>query len=718
MSDKSWFTIENKAEEKKAVINIYGYIGGFDITATELMRQVNDIGVFNTLEVHINSYGGEVFEGVAIYNWLKSQKAKIETVIDSVAASTASFIFLAGEKRTVYDTSMGMIHLPTGFSMGTAEQMRKDADVLDKVDKNTIRKIYKSVVGEKLTDENINEMMENETWLDADELVEYGFATDRISDKSENVDDKYKNASGGREIKTYGFNKLPERITNVFKNEMSVKIENSVPVKPENKQPKEEGIMPEVTVLDAAKIQDEAAKVERKRIADINKMANAMNVTGDIVGKMIDEGKSVVDALEEFTAAKKISDSLPQNAQKIPPKTPDIQIVADDADKFRAGASVAICMAAGIPVSDAEKSSVRQSEMPTSVHGLLRATLVRNGMNASKAMNLNPSELTRQSLLVARNAVGTGTGDLTNVLADTVNKSIGIGYSNAPSTFGSWVKTVPVSDFKNYSVAKVSTFGDMDTIPEGFPFQQGAISDKKEQGAVSVKGKSLNISMQTFVNDDAGALTRIPQMMGAAYNWQQNKAVYDYLFGSAAVGPTLLEADSNGGYTAFNTYRNNFASGAGVPSVSTLSTARIAMRNQTAPKGKASDTAQRLNLVPSFIISGTTQETTIEQLLMTRTDVASAGSLAYNPFAVGGRNQLQIIIDAYLDSLSTTVWYLAANQNMIESIVLLALNGQLAPTVRSEESRVGEALGVNYDVFGAYAPMMVDFRGMYCHKGA
>jgi hypothetical protein len=142
------------------------------------------------------------------------------------------------------------------------------------------------------------------------------------------------------------------------------------------------------------------------------------------------------------------------------------------------------------------------------------------------------------------------------------------------------------------------------------------------------------------------------------------------------------------------------------------------MRNQTAPKGQASDTAQKLNLVPSFIISSATNETTIEQLLLTRTDVATAGSLAYNPFAVGGSTQLQIIIDGYIGGLSTTVWWLAASQSLIESMAMLALNGQVMPSVRSEDSRVGEALGINYDVYGAYAPFMVDFRGMYCHKGA
>ena len=110
-------------------------------------------------------------------------------------------------------------------------------------------------------------------------------------------------------------------------------------------------------------------------------------------------------------------------------------------------------------------------------------------------------------------------------------------------------------------------------------------------------------------------------------------------------------------------------------------------------------------------------ETTTEQLLGTRYDISKTNSITPNPFAVGGRTPLEIVVDAYLETLTTTGWYLAASQAQIESIILLALDGQVSPNVRSENSRVGEALGVNYDVFGAYAPLCGDPRGLYFHAG-
>jgi len=731
---KSWFTITNatpystNAEEKRVIVNIHGYIGMWDITAANLMTQINGIEDMEIIEVHINSYGGEVFEGVAIYNWLRSHKARVETVIDSVAASIASLIFLAGEKRTVYDTSMGMVHLPIGMSYGNSKQMRKDADDLDKIDEGTIRKAYRKAVGDKMSDEEIDELMQNETWLDSDELVEYGFATEKrdTEDSEDETTDKLRMAAGAiTDFSQFGFERVPERINAIFpkvkKTPKLVTVPiNSAPLKPENNNPKE-GIMPienknqvQVEQPDVEKIREASAKQERLRITNIRAAAAAMEVTGDVVDKLIEDGKTIDMAIPELTAAKKLRQEQPENPQAI---QPDVRLGADDADKFRAGAVAGICITAGLPVADKERESVKASETPRTLHSLLRACMIRAGKSANKVMNLSAFELARDGLSGVKNAFGTGTGDLTNILADTINKAIGVGYSNAMTTWASWAKVMPVSDFKTFSLNKLSVFGDMETIAEGQPFTQGALSDKKESGSVTVRGKSLNIPMQVFVNDDMSALVRIPTLMGNAWNFSQNKNFYDTLYGSGT-GPTMEEADSNGTYTCFNSYRANYASGAGAPSVTTLSTARAAMRNQSAPKGKASDTAQRLNLVPRFIVVGTTLETTVEQLLLTRTDVATAGSLAYNPFAQGGSTPIQIVVDAYLDSLTTTGWYLIADQNQIESMIMLALNGQAAPTVRSEDSRVGEALGVNYDVYGAYGIMCGDYRGMYFHAGA
>jgi hypothetical protein len=262
----------------------------------------------------------------------------------------------------------------------------------------------------------------------------------------------------------------------------------------------------------------------------------------------------------------------------------------------------------------------------------------------------------------------------------------------------------------------------MDTINESEAFSHGAFTDKKETGSVTVKGKTVTISWQAIVNDDLGAITRIPEIVGASFRAKQNRDVYYALYGTGT-GPTMTELDSGSATACFTALRGNYASGAGAPSVSTLATARKAMRLMSAPKGEGSDIARPLNLVPSFIIAGAALEQTIETLLMsqngyTAIDPAGTNLNTYNPFGNGGRTSLQMIIDPVIDGKTTTGWWLAASPSQIETICILALNGQLMPTIRSEESRVGEALGINWDIYGAYGVMCGDHRGLYFHAGA
>jgi len=722
MHDKknSWFTIIKNEAEKSVVLNIHGFIGMYEISAESLMNQVNGIEGVETIDVHINSYGGEVFEGVAIYNWLLNHKATVNTTIDSVAASIASLIFLAGEKRTVYDTSMGMIHLPVGLSYGNSKQMRKDADILDKIDNGTIRKAYRKAVGDKLSDEKINELMENETWLDSDELIEYGFATDKVKsdDDEQKTNDKYKAAAAGIDIKALGFKKMPERLAVALGYNGTVSIPVNV-TEPKTNNKQKEGAMPIDNQTNsqptAEEIKAKAQAEERKRISGIQAAAAALGVSGEPVTKLIESGTSIEDAMNELIAINKIAKQQPVDPQAV---TVPVSITVDERDNYRNGTVASLCAVAGIAIDAKERHAAMQSELPRNLHGLIRTELVREGkMTASAISSLQPTDLGRHAVRLAKNVVSTGTGDLTNILADTINKSMSIGYTQAPSTYQAWVKILPVKDFRAYTLAKLSAFSDMDVIPEGFPFKHGALSDLKETGSISVKGKTLTIPWQVFVNDDLAAMARVPQLIGASFAFRQNKDVYDTLYGTGT-GPTMTEADSNGSYACFTTSRGNLASTGGAPSITTLSAGRKAMRNMTAPKGEQTDGPRPLNLVPQFIIHGTSLETTTEQLIGTRTDITSAGSLAINPFAVGGRTPLQIVVDAYLETKTSTGWYLAASPAMIETIVLLALDGQVQPTIRSEESRVGEALGINWDIYGAYGVMCGDFRGLYFNAGA
>lgn len=133
------------------------------------------------VEVHINSYGGEVAEGVAIYNALRSCGREVTTVCDGFACSIASVIFMAGEKRIMRPASLLMLHDPWNRVQGNSKQLRKAADDLD-----TIAQLSKTayLTGTKLDAETLDSIMEKETWVAPQQALEWGLATE-IADPAE-----------------------------------------------------------------------------------------------------------------------------------------------------------------------------------------------------------------------------------------------------------------------------------------------------------------------------------------------------------------------------------------------------------------------------------------------------------------------------------------------------------------------------------------------------
>lgn len=174
-------------EDRTASIIIYGDITSWpwlesDVSAFNIIKEIDELDV-DQINVYINSYGGEVAEAIAIYSALQRHKATITTYCDGFACSAASIIFCAGTKRVINKIAMLMIHNAWSYACGNADEMRKAADDIEKISKCSIE-AYKSVCN---IDENkIKELMDNETWLTADEALEYGFATEIAERKANN----------------------------------------------------------------------------------------------------------------------------------------------------------------------------------------------------------------------------------------------------------------------------------------------------------------------------------------------------------------------------------------------------------------------------------------------------------------------------------------------------------------------------------------------------
>lgn len=183
-----WYKITNKADDDEAEVLIYDTIGGwfFGVNATDFVHELRDITA-SKINVRINSPGGRVFDGIAIYNALVRHPADIHVHVDGLAASIASIIAMAGDRVTMMQGSQMMIHDALGIEIGNAKEHRAFADFLDRQSEN-LSHIYAERTGK--TAAELREMMLAETWMFANEAVELGFADDVHTRNRKKEDDE------------------------------------------------------------------------------------------------------------------------------------------------------------------------------------------------------------------------------------------------------------------------------------------------------------------------------------------------------------------------------------------------------------------------------------------------------------------------------------------------------------------------------------------------
>ena len=180
---KFWNLVKNE-EEKTAELILYGSIGSDeywdDISDKVFKQDIENLGDVENITLHINSPGGSVFSAVAIANTLKNHKAKITANIDGLAASAATIVTSACDTVKMPKNALFMVHNPITFAYGNNQDMQKTLEMLNKV-KNSIIETYLNKA--KTDKETLSELMDNETWMSAEEAKEYGFV-DEILDEN------------------------------------------------------------------------------------------------------------------------------------------------------------------------------------------------------------------------------------------------------------------------------------------------------------------------------------------------------------------------------------------------------------------------------------------------------------------------------------------------------------------------------------------------------
>lgn len=190
---REWFRFENAADEETADVYIFDEISdpflseffGIGISASGFIRELQALKG-KAINVHINSPGGSVFEGLAIYNNLRQHDAPVNVIVDGIAASIASVIAMAGDTVTMAPHSMMMIHEPWGFTVGNAADHEQQVKVLNKIGED-IAAVYRERADKRV---NWRAKMAEETWLTDEDALSLGLA-DRIDTAASSAQNRF-----------------------------------------------------------------------------------------------------------------------------------------------------------------------------------------------------------------------------------------------------------------------------------------------------------------------------------------------------------------------------------------------------------------------------------------------------------------------------------------------------------------------------------------------
>ena len=224
--NEKWYNIQNKAGSATDVY-IFDEIGMWGVTAQNFISDIKDLKD-TPINLRINSLGGDVFDGLAIYNVIKKRTAKTTVYIEGIAASIATIIALGADEVVMSENSLFMIHNASGGAMGESKDLQKTAEVLNKITRQ-LAEVYEAKTG--LSQTAIQDMMDAETWLNAQEAFDLGFIdtiSDAIKVAAKYDVSKFKNITQEEIKNKLSININNKKMTNELKDWFNSKVEEIV----------------------------------------------------------------------------------------------------------------------------------------------------------------------------------------------------------------------------------------------------------------------------------------------------------------------------------------------------------------------------------------------------------------------------------------------------------------------------------------------------------
>jgi ATP-dependent protease ClpP protease subunit len=697
---------------REAEILIYGLIGDFfweGITALGIVERLAALDV-DTIRVRINSRGGAVDEGLAIYNGLRRHPARVVVVVDGSAESIASTIAMAGDEVVMPPASYLMLHAPYTPQGGNAIQKRAQAEMLDTI-ADAMLEAYVAKAPEKRAD--IEAMLKDgqNHYLTAAQAIELGLA-DTTSEAAEAipataqaaalcsyisaiaaVPEVFASGLRGRIQATTTpqlFASLPEVtqravFAHIEDHSMKHQLQTILAAGPTAAPAAPASVPnppPSLAANNDPAVAIAAAMTQlRERNAEIVALAQPHMANADVRAYV----DTVIAAADPAVTAGDVGKQiLALMAKGREPLNGGGHVVpgADDRDKQRTAMALAIEARAG--GDRAEGSNPYRGH---TLFELARATAERAGVNTRgmDRMDVVAASFTHSS------------SDFPLLLGDTARKALLRGFNDAPETFPQFTRPVSVSDFKASTMAGLGLFSALDVVPENGEYKQGTFSESGQTIQLATFGKLFGISRQAIINDDLGALSAVPRKMGAA----AKRTVGDAVFRVLTSNPTMRD-----GVALFHADHANLATGA-VISTTTVDGVRVIMAKQVDSNGNVVYVPLKYILTP-VALGGSARVVRDSQF-----EVSGNKNLTI-PNVV--RGTFEVIDDARLDAASATAWYGVADPDLVDGIVVAYLDGKQEPYLESKDG--WNVDGTEFKVRIDAAAAAADHRGLAKNPGA
>ncbi|WP_181262334.1 ClpP-like prohead protease/major capsid protein fusion protein [Pseudomonas aeruginosa] len=667
---ESWYSIK-ALSRGVAEILLYDEIGAWGITAQQFARELKALGDLSLISLRVHSPGGDVFEGTAIYNLLKHHPARVEGYVDGLAASMATVVLMSCDVIHIPENAMMMVHRPWGIQGGEADDMRRYADLLEKIE-GTMVAAYMAKTGK--SEEDIKALLKAETWMDGREAVEAGFAdqlTEPLAAAAQLTSKRMKE-----------FAHMPEALKAL----MQPRASTPAAAAP-TPSPAAPTSQPAPAAPDEAAVRAQINAAENTRREGIRAVFQPFAAShGEMLNEVLLDSSVTIEQAQAKLLASLASGATP-SAGPSGSQGANSHVYAGNGNLVGDSVRASVMARAGL---EEQQSDNRYNFM--SLRELARASLVDRGIGVA---SYSPMQMVGLAFTHT-------TSDFGTILIDVANRSMLAGWDEAEETFQLWTKKGMLSDFKTVHRVGLGEFPSLRQVREGAEYKYVTVGSRSQPIALATYGEIFSITRQAIINDDMNLLTDIPRKMGMA----AKATIGDLVYAILTSNPVLSD-----GKALFHADHKNLQTGASSAlSIESLSKAKTQMATQkTEVEGGKPRT---LNIRPAFVLTPVALEDKAKQIIRSASvPGAESNSGIENPI----RNFAEVIGEPRLDDNSATAYYLAARQGS-DTIEVAYLDGNELPYMEQQQGFTVDGVATKVRIDAGVAPL--DFRGLQKSSGA